>query len=117
MVTVLHSGKSGLFLLAMAMLVQMPLHREIANKMRTKEIMRKPSIQQPNKATAKPPTALTTTAWRVTRQASKGHRRAALLLDRDQGDPIHRLQPEGAQIVHPSLTSPSALRGLTQHEA
>lgn len=115
--TILHPVKSVIFLLATVTLVQMPLHREIANKMRTKKIMRKPSIQQPNKAIAKPPTALTTTAWQVTRQASKGHRRAALLLDRGQRDPIHRLQPEGAQIVHPSLTSPSVLRGLTQHEA
>lgn len=109
--------KSAIFLLAMATLAQMPLYREVANKMRTKEIMREMSIQQPNKAIAKPPTALTTTAWQVTRQASKGHRSAVLLLDRGQGDPIHRLQSEGAQIVHPSLTSPRVLRGLTQHEA
>ena len=116
--TVLPSVKSLIFLFEVATLEQMPLHREIANKMRTKEIMRKPSIQQANKAIAKPPTALTTTAWQVTRQASKGHWREALLLDRAQGDPSYsQAAARGAQIIHPSLTSPHILRGLTQHEA
>lgn len=111
--TALPSVKSLIFLFEVATLEQMPLHREIANKTRTKEIMRKPSIQQVNKAIAKPPTALTTTAWQVTRQASKGHWREALLLDSAQGDPSHsEAAARGGSDYPPFPNKPSYPQGI-----
>lgn len=104
-----------IFLSEVATLEQVPLHREITNKTRTKESMRKPSIQQANKAIAKPPTALTTTAWQVMRQASKGHWREALFLDRAQGDPMHSQAAggsEGSSDCPPFPNKPSHPQGI-----
>lgn len=96
-----------------------PLHSEIANKMVTKEIMRKPSIQPLNKANVKPPIVPYHNRLGGHKAGGWG-RLEGPLLNRalKRGYPFSDCSPWGLRIVPPFLTNTHVInRGLTQHWA
>lgn len=96
-----------------------PLLREIANKMGTKEILRDPSIQPPDKAKAKPPMAPLPQQTGRPQAGGRGQLESPLLNKAlKRGHLFTGCSPWGLGIVLPFLPNTHVINGgLTQHWA